>query len=279
MDLPIALNGALLSAPLDRAAAVAFGLVVGSFLNVVIARVPRGQSVIRPGSRCPGCAAEIRALDNIPVLSYLWLRGRCRGCRAPISPRYPLVEIMTALLFLAATLRFNLTPVTVFRDWPFLSLLVAITFIDLDHRIIPDPLSLGGLAWGLLTSWMDPQLGVLHALIGAGVGFGIFYLLAWTYLRLAGRSGLGGGDIKLLAMLGAFLGVSGVLTTLLISSITGSVAGLAYAYWVRKRGDSDQAVGTPISQVAIPFGPFLVIGGIYQYLFSDLLWLPFTIPT
>ncbi len=273
-ELP-SLNTVLLADSWARVFSIAFGLVIGSFLNVVIARMPREASLTWPGSQCPGCQAPIRFYDNIPVLSFLWLRGRCRSCRAAISLRYPLVELMTALLFLAATLRFGLTIVTVARDWPFLAILVAITFIDLDHRIIPDRLSLGGLVWGLLTSWMDPQLGVLPAVMGAALGFGVFYLLAWAYLRLANRSGLGGGDIKLLAMLGAFLGMHGVLSTLLLSSLTGSVVGIAYALWLRKRGDQANEAGTPLGQVAIPFGPFLVIGGLYAYLFSDVLWLPF----
>jgi leader peptidase (prepilin peptidase)/N-methyltransferase len=249
---------------------ISVGLVVGSFLNVVVARLPHGKSVVRPRSSCPQCGFSIAFYDNVPVLSYLALRGRCRGCKAPISVRYPIIELITALLFLASAVRFGFTWVLVVRDWPFLALLVAITFIDLEHRIIPNELSLGGLALGLATSWADPTLGVLSSVIGAAVGFGVFYALAWTYQALAKKSGLGGGDIKLLAMLGAFIGPLGVFTTILISSVVGSLIGLTWA-WVSQRRN--------IMGTSIPYGPFLVIGALYYYLLGDLVWLPFTSPT
>jgi leader peptidase (prepilin peptidase) / N-methyltransferase len=256
MNEPLPLPPALASA-----FAIGAGLIVGSFLNVVIARLPHGQSLARPRSRCPGCGAAIAAYDNVPVLSYLLLRGRCRSCRAPISVRYPVVELLTALLFQATHLKFGLTPLLLARDWPFVSLLVAITFIDLDLRIIPDRLSLPGLLLGLATAALTPGLGLLPALAGAALGFGLFYGMAWLYLRLTGRSGLGGGDVKLLAMLGAFVGPLGVLVTVMVSSIVGSVAGIAWGVAHRAEGG--------IMKSAIPFGPFLVVGALYYYLLND----------
>jgi leader peptidase (prepilin peptidase)/N-methyltransferase len=254
-------------------AALLFGLVIGSFLNVVIYRLPRGLSLVKPASRCPGCEKPIRAYQNIPLLSYLWLRGKCSNCRQKISIRYPVVELTTALLFIAVTVRFGLSPVTIFRDWVFVSILVAVTFIDLEHRIIPDYLSLGGLAWGLLTCYWSPT-GWVSCLSGAALGFGAFYALAWIYQSIAGRSGLGGGDIKLLAMLGAFLGPGGVFASILISSVFGSLVGLSWALAAKIRGKKDG-----IMTFAIPYGPFLVVGGLYFYLLSDYLWFQFMTPT
>lgn len=245
-----------------------FGLIVGSFVNVVVARLPQGESVIRPRSRCPSCRSPIAAYDNIPLLSYLLLRGKCRNCQAAISARYPLIELMTALLFLAAEIRWGWSPLLWIRDWPFIAILVAITFIDLDHRLIPDPLSLGGLVLGILTCWLNPAhaeaIGWLSSLSGAALGFGVFFLLAWVYEKLSGRAGLGGGDVKLLAMLGAFLGPGGVWMTILLSSVLGSVIGISWAWFEKKSADPQDFM-----KVAIPYGPFLVIGGLYYYFLGD----------
>lgn len=254
---------------LPTLAAASFGLVVGSFLNVVIARLPRKVSVVTPASHCPACKAKIAWYDNIPVLSYLSLLGKCRHCSARISARYPIIELLTAFLFVAARVKFGFSPLLFIRDWPFLAILVAVTFIDLEHRIIPDPLSLGGLGLGLATCWFDPRIGALQAVLGAAVGFGLFYGLAWAYLKRSGRSGLGGGDIKLLAMLGAWLGLEGVFTVILISSVLGSVIGLALGLASRRRA---------LMTFSIPYGPFLVLGGLYFYLLGDVLWSPFTNP-
>lgn len=247
-----------------------FGLIVGSFLNVVVARLPHGKSIVRPRSQCPSCKKGIAWYDNLPVLSYLILRGRCRHCQARISPRYPFIEILTSLLFLAARAKFGFSPILLVRDWPFLAILVAVTFIDLEHRIIPDALSLGGLALAFLTGWMDPRFEWIPALAGAALGFGSFYLLAYTYFKMTGRSGMGGGDIKLLAMLGAWLGPGGVFATILISSIFGSMVGLAWGLAVRGR--------RRLMTFAIPYGPFLVVGGLYYYLLGDVLWFQFMSP-
>lgn len=241
---------------------VLIGLVVGSFVNVLVARVPKRKSVVRPGSHCPQCKKPIRWYDNIPVASFLLLRGRCRSCKKPISPRYVVIELLTAVLFLAMCVTFGLSPALFLRDWPFAALLVAITFIDLEHRIIPDRLSLTGIAFGILTSWLVPGFGFVPAIAGAALGFGIFYGFAWIYQAITGRAGMGGGDIKLLAMLGAFVGPTGVFTTILVSSLVGSVVGIAWALLARKKN---------VLLTSIPYGPFLVIGGLYYYLLGHLI--------
>jgi leader peptidase (prepilin peptidase)/N-methyltransferase len=239
------------------------GLIVGSFLNVVIVRLPAQQSLVRPRSRCPKCKAGIPWWGNIPILSFLLQRGKCRSCKKSISPRYPLVEALTALLFIAAFLQFGLSAGLVFRVWPFIALLISITFIDIDLRIIPDQLSLGGLILGLGTCWMDLYRSWDESLKGAALGFGLFYGLAWFYQKLRGQSGLGGGDIKLLAMIGAFLGPNGVFFTIIVSSLFGSVFGLSWAL-LQKEKD--------MMKVAIPFGPFLVVGAVAYCFLFDSLW-------
>jgi len=250
---------------------VLFGLSIGSFLNVVIARLPERKSLVRPPSQCPKCSYRLRWFDNIPVLSYLLLRGKCRSCRSPITIRYPVVELLTGLLFIAVKIRFGLSPLLIIRDLPFVSILVAVTFIDLETRLIPDPLSLGGLALGLGTAFFTPSLGIIPSLGGAALGFGLFYAIAWFYQWRSGRAGMGGGDIKLLAMLGAFLGPYGVITTIFVSSVLGSVLGLTYA-WISRKREGGQG---SLMKVSLPYGPFLVVGALYTYLLGDLLWSPF----
>jgi leader peptidase (prepilin peptidase)/N-methyltransferase len=259
----------MLNPALWKAFVIAFGLVIGSFLNVVIARLPHGESVIHPRSRCPSCSKPIAWYDNFPVLSYLLLRGKCRSCSAQISVRYPVVELLCALLFLAVATKFPPSWLLVARDWPFVAMLLAITFIDIDHRIIPDELSLGGLVLGLLTAWWVPGFGLWNAVFGALLGYGVFFLMSWFYYRWKGKIGLGGGDVKLLAMMGAFLGPIGVFHVVLISSIVGSVIGISYGFILQRRGQADSLMA-----VAIPFGPFLVIGALYVYLLGDVLGLP-----
>jgi leader peptidase (prepilin peptidase)/N-methyltransferase len=257
---------------------VVLGLIVGSFLNVVIHRVPRKLSIVSPGSRCPSCSTPIRWYDNLPVLSYLLLAGKCRKCKTRISPRYPLIELMTGLLFVAARARHGADWLLLVRDFPFLSILVAVTFIDLDHRIIPNVLSYPGTVLGLATAFLDPRLGTaslitfglwdtqslpmiaaVRSLEGAGLGFALFYGLARGYQAATGRAGMGGGDVKLLTLIGAFLGPMGVIITILISSVMGSVVGLAWALITRRRN---------LMTTAIPYGPFLVVGALYYYLFG-----------
>lgn len=257
--------------------ALILGLCVGSFLNVVVARLPHGKSLVRPPSACPQCGRNIRWYENIPVLSFLALRGRCRGCRTAISVRYPVIELLVGMLFLATAARFGWSWLLVLRDWPFVALLVAISFIDLEHRIIPDSLSLSGLVIGLATAWAVPGLGEMNALLGAALGFGAFYLLSYLYQRFTGRMGLGGGDVKLLAMIGAFVGPSGVFLTIFISSISGSLIGIGWAL-SQSRGKPGVGPRAALMTVAIPYGPFLVLGALYAYLLGDLTWFQFTTP-
>lgn len=248
---------------------LSLGLIIGSFLNVVIHRLPRGKSVVRPGSSCPSCRKKIKWYDNFPVFSYLALRGRCRHCRHTISIRYPLVELITALLFFAVFEKFGWGPLLFVRDWPFVAGLIAVAFIDLDHRIIPDEISLGGLVLGLITAGWVPGLGWVPSILGAALGFGLFYGFAWLYEKITGRSGLGGGDIKLLAMLGAFLGSAGVFYTVLLSSVLGSIVGISWAL-IAKQGR--------VMTVAIPYGPFLVVAALMYYFWGDQIWFQFMRP-
>jgi len=245
------------------------GLVTGSFLNVCIRRLPRGQSVIFPGSHCPVCLAAIKPYDNLPVLSYLLLRGRCRACGAPISPLYPLVELLTGLLFLACWLRFGLTLETL--KWAiFAALVIALVFTDLRERILPDALNFTGLAIGLILSAIVPlrdgtsnwllvrtaglplprwAVSLGDALLGLAVGAGILWMVAEGYFRLRHREGMGMGDIKMIAMVGAFLGVKRTLVTILAGSLLGSlIGGLAILLW-HKATDYE-----------LPFGTFLGAG-------------------
>jgi leader peptidase (prepilin peptidase)/N-methyltransferase len=230
--------------------AAAVGLVVGSFLNVVIHRLPRRQSTVLPRSRCPSCGAAISARDNIPLLSFLVLRGRCRHCRAAIGWHYPFVEALTALLFVACLERFGL-------GWhalvaaAFASLLVALAGIDLEHFLLPDVLTLPGLAAGLAIAAWSPWLPWQDAALGALLGGGVLYLLSTGWYLLRGEEGLGLGDVKMLAMIGAFLGWEGVLVTLLLGSSSGAVMGLALI-----------AGGRLGLKSQLPFGVFLAAGAL-----------------
>lgn len=249
---------------------ILFGLIVGSFLNVVIHRLPLDQSIVRPGSHCPQCQRSVRAIENIPLLSYVALGGKCAGCKAKISLRYPLVEFLTGFLFWVSWMGVDLsdwmTWIAQIRVWTFIALGVAITFIDLDHRIIPDELSLGGMAFGLLTCFADFRLEWWQPLLGAGIGFGAFFGFALLYERLTGREGLGGGDIKYMGTIGAFLGLGGVWSSILISSIVGSVVGLSLGALQKRRGES-------VLKMTIPYGPFLVLGSLIELFFEVSKWI------
>lgn len=245
------------------------GLVLGSFANVVIHRLPRDKSVVSPPSACPRCNSRVRWVDNIPVISFLLLRGRCRSCKESISIRYPIIELLMAALFLLCYARFGANALLFARDLPLMFLAVVITFIDLDHRIIPDELSYGGLALGLATAYWTADLGLFSSILGAALGFSMFFALAWVYEWRTGKQGLGGGDIKLLAMIGAFVGPLGVFHTILISSVLGSVIGIALAI-AQKRSS--------LMGVAIPYGPFLMIGALYYYFLGEVPWFQFMTP-
>jgi leader peptidase (prepilin peptidase)/N-methyltransferase len=222
------------------------GLIFGSFFNVLAYRLPRGQSLVRPGSRCPSCATAIKAHDNVPVLGWLLLRGRCRACRAPISPRYPLVEALTAALA-AAVVATQHSPRSIALGLGLLAVLVPVALIDLDHHLIPNrllaPAAAGALAIGLLT---DPGRVPQQLIAAAGAG-GFLLVFALAYPR-----GLGMGDVKLAGVLGLFLGVS-VAVALLAGLVAGTIVGI---------GVMARAGVARGRKTAVPFGPLLALGGV-----------------
>lgn len=226
------------------------GALIGSFLNVCIHRLPRGESVVRPRSRCPACFLPIRALDNVPVLSFLWLGGRCRRCRAAISYRYPAVEILNGIGYVLIWHRFGATPAAAVYA-AFFSALLVVTFIDWDHQIIPNRITLPGIVIGLISAATVLAGGFADAVLGAVLGGGLLYAVAVISEWFLKKEGMGLGDVKLLAMIGAFLGWRAVLVTIFIGALTGSLIGLALmALRVRRREDP------------IPFGPFLALGAV-----------------
>ncbi len=230
------------------------GMCVGSFLNVCIYRIPNGSSIVRPPSSCPVCKNPIKWYDNLPVISYLLLRGKCRGCNTPISIRYPIVEVLTGLFALITWMVHGPSPAAEIY-FLFITALLVITFIDIDHRIIPDVISLPGIPIGFAASFLLPPIDWVGSLLGIALGGGSLLLIALGYQVIRGKEGMGGGDIKLLAMIGAFLGWKGVLFTIMASSFTGTAVGIIMM--VRKgRG----------MQMSLPFGPFLAIGAI-MYIF------------
>lgn len=235
------------------------GSAVGSFLNVCIVRIPKKLSIVFPASHCPLCEKAIPLYDNIPMVSYILLKGRCRFCRAPISFQYFLVELLTPL---AGLLLFSLFGLT----WSFLiafiftAALIVITFIDFEHQIIPDVISLPGILIGLACSLVVPWTDLISSLVGALAGGGILYAFAAGYYLITRKEGMGGGDIKLLAMIGAFLGWKGALTSLILGALLGSLVGIALMVIKGKN-----------LKYAIPFGPFLSIGAFCALLAGDAL--------
>ncbi len=226
-----------------------FGLVIGSFLNVVIARLPEHRSLWRPGSACPSCGAAIVWHDNIPILSYVALRGHCRACSAVIPWRYPVVEAATALLFVAAFERFGATADFVVAA-VLLAALIAITAIDVRLQIIPDAITLPGIIVGFVANLATQRVSWVDSAIGIVVGGGIFWAILEGSLLLTGREGMGGGDVKLGAMLGAFLGWKVALLSIFLAVLLGGVVALVLL-GSRTTGRKDP----------IPFGPFLAAGG------------------
>ena len=247
-----------------------FGSLIGSFLNVCVYRIPRDRSIVWPSSRCTSCGNPIRPWDNIPIISFLLLGGKCRTCKASISTRYPLVEALNAFLYVFLLWRFG-------PDWPFLiyallcSALIVITFIDLDFQIIPDRITLPGIPLGLLAGSLilpDPflradLLGWKASVIGAVSGFLFYYFIAVAGEKMLKKEAMGGGDIKLMAMLGGFLGWKAVILTTFLGSLFGSVIGI-FMMLVRGREKGSQ----------IPFGPFLALGAVVSLFFGQelLIW-------
>jgi leader peptidase (prepilin peptidase)/N-methyltransferase len=231
------------------------GLAVGSFLNVVAWRLPRGESLVHPGSRCPSCEAPIRPYDNVPVLSWLLLRGRCRACGAPISPRYPIVEAATAALFVAVVLVKGAD-----RDaWlglAFVTLLVPVTLIDLELRIIPNKILLPGAVVGLALVAALQSDDLVEHLIAAAAAFGFLLAAALAYPR-----GMGMGDVKLAGVMGVYLGRA-VGPAMLVALLSGTVVGMAV---IARKGAKEGR------KTAIPFGPFLALGGVVGLLAGDAI--------
>jgi len=274
-----------------------FGTVIGSFLNVCISRIPEGVSIVAPGSRCPRCEAPIKTYDNVPLLGWLWLRGKCRSCGFPISPMYPLVELLTGMLFVACYLDFGVTQATV--KWLMFScLIVVLTITDLRVRMLPDLVNWPGFVAGLFLSVVVPPedgtalflsanlfhrvppvrlLGFLDALVGAAFGSLLLWGTAALYKVVRGREGMGLGDVKMMAMVGAFLGLRGTFLTILLGTLLGSVVGgaiilgLYVSGWqlVLAERASRRRLGTVTglrwaiaSQYQLPLGTFLGIAAL-----------------
>jgi leader peptidase (prepilin peptidase)/N-methyltransferase len=230
------------------------GAIIGSFLNVAIVRLPQNESLVAPRSRCRACGTELHWFDNIPVLSFLALRGRCRACDAAISWRYPIVEGVTALMFALAAWR-STGPADLLTAWLFLSALVVIAGIDLEHQIIPDRITLPAIAVGFLTSFLGTRVSWLDSLLGILAGGGILFAV----IVLSG-GGMGGGDMKLGAMMGAFLGYKLTLLALFLAVILGGIVALALlSIGIRRRKDP------------IPFGPFLAVSAAVAMLWGKTI--------
>jgi leader peptidase (prepilin peptidase)/N-methyltransferase len=283
-----------------------FGLVIGSFLNVCITRIPEGVSIVSPGSRCPRCETPIKAYDNVPVLAWLWLRGKCRACGNPISSMYPAIELLTALLFVACYLTFGLTPET-FKWLFFVSLLIILIITDIRVRILPDAVNFFGFGLGLALAVrigpIDPSclrlmdhlpfltqspslLGVSCALLGAAAGSLLLLAAAALYKLVRGREGMGMGDVKMMLMVGTFLGIQGTFLTLLFGTLLGSIIGLLMVIvlfasgWKSRVAERASRKGlgsvsglrwTISSRYQLPLGTFLGIAALLVVFFNH--WL------
>lgn len=245
------------------------GLCIGSFLNVCIYRLPQDRSVVAPPSACPGCGHRLGWWENIPIVSYLFLRGRCSSCGIKISPQYPLVELLTACIALALLYKFHMS-IKFLIMFVFSCSLIVVSFIDLAHKIIPDIISIPGILAGIIASCFLPGLTWIDSILGALAGGGILYLVTWGYYFVTKRMGMGGGDIKFLAMIGAFLGWKAIPFVIFMSAAVGSVIGIAFILISRAN-----------RHYQIPFGPFLALAAEMEILFGDRildLYLSFFLP-
>jgi leader peptidase (prepilin peptidase)/N-methyltransferase len=278
-------SAALLSSPLAIAAAGLFGALWGSFFNVCIDRIPRGESIVRPGSRCDSCGTPIRVADNLPVISYLLLRGRCRHCRAPFSARHPLVELLAALLAAAIWWRFvasdpgEVAAIRLARFavyFAFAGTLTVLSFIDLATQLLPDVITLPAIPILFLAAFGAHGAGWLERLSGAAAGYLFFLIISEFYYRVLKREGLGLGDGKLLAMIGAVLGWPALPFVVFVGSFTGAFVSLPIAIWQRRGADDVGQAREPLRRLQIPFGPFLAVAAL-SYLFIGpallLRWL------
>lgn len=236
-----------------------FGSCLGSFLNVCIYRLPLNLSIVFPNSFCPACQSPIRPYDNIPLFSFFFLKGKCRNCGVKISWRYPLVEALMGAITLALFLRLGLSPLF-FPLLAFSAALLVITFIDLDHRIIPDVISLPGIVVGVILALAGISISIKSSLMGLLLGGGALFAVAYIYEAITKREGMGGGDVKLLAMIGAWLGWQAVLFTLFFASLLGTIIG-GTVMLIQKEG----------RYYAIPFGPFLALAALAYIFFGPPL--------
>ena len=235
-----------------------FGLCVGSFLNVCIHRLPLKQSVVTPPSRCPGCGNLLRWFDNVPIVSYAVLRGRCRACRNPISIQYPIVEAVTAALFLLHFWVFGPTPLFAVRV-AFACALLVLFLIDLEHQILPDKITLPGIVAGFACSWFLPP-GPLKSILGILFGGGLLWAIAELWLRLRKVDAMGFGDVKMLAMVGAFLGLELVVLTFVLSSMIGGI--VAGGMMATRRADL---------ATRVPYGTMLAVGALVASVYGDAI--------
>ncbi len=246
---------------------ILLGIIIGSFLNVCIYRIPRGVSIVKPHSSCPACKSPIRPWDNIPIVSFLFLGGKCRKCGARISLRYPLVEALNGILYWAVFACFGMGWHLPFL-FAFVSAMVVITFVDLDFQIIPDVITLPGILIGVASaSFLLPDpfsqqstVGFTNTITGAALGFSLFYLIAKIGTAMAKTDAMGGGDIKMMAMVGGFMGWKAVLLTTFLGSLTGAVTGI-FIMMASGKG----------RKLKIPFGPFLAFGAAVTLFFGDTL--------
>jgi leader peptidase (prepilin peptidase)/N-methyltransferase len=270
----------LLSSPFATAVAAIFGAAWGSFFNVCIARIPAGQSIVRPGSRCGSCGTPIRPADNIPIVSYFLLRGRCRACGQPFSIRYPLVEALAALLAAALWITFvvgdpgETVAIRIARFavyFAFAGVLIVLSFIDLACMRLPDVITLPAIPIFFFSGFATHHVPWLHRLIGLGAGYLILRLIADFYYYVLKREGLGLGDAKLLALIGALLGWRALVFVLLIGPLAGVLISAPIVIWSRRRkvasaGNDARTADEPLGHVAVPFGPFLA-GAALLYVF------------
>jgi len=231
------------------------GLILGSFLNVCIVRLPNNESLVRPRSKCPACGAAIAWYDNIPLLSWLLLTGKCRHCKAPISVQYPVVEAAVGILWVAAFRYYGLSARAA-TGALFATLLLGIAVTDARHYLIPDEYTWGGLALGLVLSLQHGILGLLDATLGAAVGFGLLYFVAWAGERVFGEEAMGGGDIKMMAMVGAFVGWKGVLLTVFGGAVLGTLVFVPLSFGRRR---------------LVPFGVFLAVAAGVVFVVGDAI--------
>ncbi|MDY0361848.1 MAG: prepilin peptidase [Desulforegulaceae bacterium] len=236
-----------------------FGSCIGSFLNVCILRIPNDISIAFPPSACTKCNEPIKWYDNIPVLSYIFLMGKCRNCKTKISIQYPLVELFTGFMAFYTVLSFSLTIKTVFV-FIFACVLIVISVIDLHHQIIPDIISLPGIPVFFVLAIILKEINFLDLVLGILLGGGILYLIAFLYYFFTKKEGMGGGDIKLLAMIGAFIGYKGIFFTIFFSSVLGTIIGIILII-IKGRN----------MKYALPFGPFLSLGALIYIYFGDFI--------